>query len=119
MRYRIRELRGSVIIRIDGLAREDEAARARRALSVFLRRPRVEAILYLAGLREIGVAELGVLEAIRHEVRAQGGTLRLCALRDHLRAQFDRNPFLHVYELYHDLESSLSGMPDLPLKRSA
>ena len=119
MRYRIKELKGSLIVKIDGTAREDEAARARRALSAFLRRPGVKAILYLAGLREVGVAELGVLEAIRREVRAQGGTLRLCALRDDLRAQFDRNPFLQVYELYHDLESSLSGMPDLPLKRSA
>lgn len=119
MRYRITELKGSLIVKIDGKAREDEGARARRALSAFLRRPGVKAILYLAGLREIGIAELGVLEAIRQEVKAQGGTLRLCALRDDLWAQFDRNPFLHVYELYHDLESSLSGMPDLPLKRSA
>ena len=119
MRYRIKELKGSLIIKIDGNAREDEAARASGALAAFLRRPRVKAILYLAGLREIGIAELGVLEAIRQEVRMQGGTLRLCALRDDLRAQFDRNPFLQVYELYHDLEASLSGMPDLPLKRSA
>ena len=119
MRYRIKELHGSVVIKIDGRAREDEAARARRGLSAFLRRPGVRAILYLAGLREIGVPELGVLDAIRQEVKAQGGTLRLCALRNDLWTQFDRNPFLQVYELYHDLESSLSGMPDLPLKRSA
>jgi len=119
MRYRIKELHGSVVIKIDGRAREDEAARARRGLSAFLRRPGVRAILYLAGLREIGVPELGVLDAIRQEVKAQGGTLRLCALRDDLRTRFDRNPFLQVYDLYHDLETSLSGMPDLPLKRSA
>jgi anti-anti-sigma regulatory factor len=119
MRYRIKELHGSVVIKIDGRAREDEAARARRGLSAFLRRPGVRAILYLAGLREIGVPELGVLDAIRQEVRAQGGTLRLCALRDDLRARFDRNPFLHAYELYHNLEASLFGMPDLPLKRLA
>lgn len=119
MRYRIKELKGSVVIKIDGEARDDEAARARRALSVFIQRPGVRVILYLAGLREIGMAEMGVLNAIRHEVKVQGGILRLCGLRDDLRAQFDRNPFLEVYELYHDLESSLSGMPDLPLKRSA
>ncbi len=119
MRYRIKEIKGSLVIKIDGKAREDEATRARRALSTFLRRPGVKVILYLAGLCEIDIPELGVLATIRHEVRAQGGTLRLCALRDDLRAQFDRNPFLQVYELYHDLESSLSGMPDLPLKRSA
>jgi hypothetical protein len=98
MRYRLRELKGSGIIRIDGLAREDEAARARRALSAFLRRPSVRAILYLAGLRELGTAESGVLEAIRREVKAQRGTLRSCAFREDLRAQFDRNPFLQVYE---------------------
>ncbi len=119
MRYRIKELKGSVVIKIDGKARDDEAPRARRALSAFLRRPGVKAILYLAGVRDLGVPELGVLDAIRQEVKAQGGTLRLCALRDDLRAQFDRNPFLQVYELYHDLEASLSGMQDLPLKRSA
>ncbi len=119
MRYGIKELKGSVIIKIDGRAGEDEAARARRALSVFLRRPRVKVILYLAGLREIGIPELGVLEAIRREVKMQAGTLRLCAVRHDIRSQFDRNPFLQVYELYHDLESSLSGMPDLPLERSA
>lgn len=119
MRYRIKELKGSLIIKIDGTAREDEAARARRVLSAFLRRPRVRVILYLAGLRGLSLAELGVLEVIRQEVKVQGGSLRLCALRDDLRAQFDRNPFLQVYELYHDLESSLSGMLDLPLKRSA
>jgi len=119
MRYRIKELRGSVIIKIDGRAREDEAPRARRALSVFLRRPGVKAILYLAGVRDLGLPELGVLDAIRQEVKAQGGTLRLCALRDDLRAHFDRNPFLQVYELYHDLEAGLSGMQDLPLRRSA
>jgi len=119
MRYRIKELRGTLIVKIDGGAREDEAARARRALSAFLRRPGVKVILYLAGLREVGISELGVLQAIRHEVKSQRGTLRLCALRDNLRERFDRNPFLQVYELYHDLESSLSGMPDLPLKRSA
>ena len=87
MRYRIKELHGSVVIKIDGRAREDEAARARRGLSTFLRRPGVRAILYLAGLREIGVPELGVLDAIRQEVKAQGGTLRLCALRDDLWTQ--------------------------------
>ncbi len=119
MRYRIKELKGSVIIKIDGSAREDEATRARQTLAVFLRRPRVKVILYLAGLREIGMPELGVLEAIRREVKAQAGTLRLCAVRHDIRSQFDRNPFLQVYELYHDLESSLSGMPDLPLERSA
>ena len=119
MRYRIKELSGSVIIKIDGEARENEAARARQALSPFIRRPRVKAILHLAGLREIGIAELGVLEAIRQEVKLQGGRLRLCALRDDLRAQFDRNPFLQAYELYHNLEAGLFGMPDLPLKRSA
>ncbi|MBF8298638.1 MAG: hypothetical protein HW395_1295, partial [candidate division NC10 bacterium] len=108
MRYRIKELHGSVVIKIDGKAREDDAASARRSLSAFLRRPGVKAILYLAGLREVGIAELGVLEAIRQEVKVQGGTRRLCALRDDLWTQFDRNPFLHVYELYHDLESSLS-----------
>ncbi len=119
MRYRIKELRDGVIIKLEGKAEEDEAARARRALSVFLRRPRVKVILYLAGLREIGIAELGVLEAIRREVKAQAGTLRLCAARHDIRSEFDRNPFLQVYELYRDLESSLSGMPDLPLERSA
>ena len=119
MRYRIKELRGSVVIKLEGKAQEDEAVRARRALSVFLRRPSVRAILYLAGLQEIGTAELGVLEAIRREVKMQGGTLRLCALRDDLRTQFNSNPFLQIYEIYHDLERSLSGMPDLPLKRSA
>jgi anti-anti-sigma regulatory factor len=119
MKYRIKEFRDNVIIKLEGRAREDEAARARRALSVFLRRPRVKAILYLAGLSELGTAELGVLEAIRREVKMQAGTLRLCAVRHDIRSQFDRNPFLQVYELYHDLESSLSGMPDLPLKRSA
>ncbi len=119
MRYRIKELNGSVIVKIDGKAREDEAARVRCALSAFLRRPRVKVILYLAGLREIGIAELGVLEAIRREVKMQAGTLRLCAVRHDIRSQFERNPFLRVYELYHDLESSLSGMPDLPLERSA
>ena len=119
MRYRVKELRGSVLIKINGNALEDEAARARRALSAFLRRPGVKVILYMAGLREIGVPEIGVLEAIRREVKAQGGTLRLCAFREDLRAQFDCNPFLQVYELYHNLEASLFGMPDLPLKRSA
>lgn len=119
MRYRVKELKESVLIKINGDAREDEATRARRVLSAFLKRPGVKVILYMAGLREIGIREIGVLEAIRREVKAQGGTLRLCALREDLRAQFDRNPFLQVYELYHDLESGLSGMPDLPLKRSA
>lgn len=119
MRYRIKEFKGSVIIKLDGKARGDEAARTRRILSPFLRRPGVKAILYLAGLREIGIPEMGVLEAIRQEVKAQGGILRLCALRDDLRAQFHRNPFLQVYELYHDLRSSLLGIPDLPLERSA
>jgi anti-anti-sigma regulatory factor len=76
-------------------------------------------ILYLAGLRQVGLGELGVLETIRKEVKAQGGSLRLCALRDDIRAQFERNPFLQVYDLYHDLGSSLSGMPDLPWRRSA
>jgi len=37
MRYRIKELHGSVVIKIDGRAREDEAARARRGLSPFPR----------------------------------------------------------------------------------
>lgn len=119
MRYRIKELNGSVIVKIDGKAREDEATRARCALSAFLRRPRVKVILYLAGLREIGTPELGLLEAIRREVKTQGGTLRLCGLRDDLRAQFDRNPFLQIYELYHSLEASLLGLRELPLKRSA
>lgn len=119
MRYRIKAIKERVIIKIDGRAGEDEAARARRALSVFLRRPRVKVILYLAGLREIGIPELGVLEAIRREVKTQAGTLRLCAVRQDIRSQFERNPFLRVYEVYHDLESSLSGMPDLPLERSA
>ena len=119
MRYRIKEFKGSLIIKLEGKAREDEGARARRALATFLRRPQAKIILYLAGLREIGISELGVLEAIRQEVKAQGGTLRLCGLRDDLRAQFDRNPFLQVYELYHNLEAGLFGMPDLPLKRSA
>ena len=119
MRYRIKQFNGGLIIKLDGKAQDDEATRARRVLSPFLRRPGVKAILYLAGLCEIGIPEMGVLETIRQEVAAQDGTLRLCALRDHLRAQFDGNPFLQVYELYHDLASGLSGMPDLPLKRSA
>jgi len=119
MRYRIKELKGSVVIKLDGKARDDEVAMARRVLSPFLRHPGVNAILYLAGLRELAIPELRVLGAIRQEVKAQGGTLRLCALQDDLLAQFDGNPFLHVYALYHDLETSLSGMQDLPLRRSA
>jgi len=119
MRYRIKELKGSLIIKLEGKAREDEAARARRALATFIRRPKPRIILYLTGLREIGISELGVLDAIRREVKANGGSLRLCGLRDDLRAQFDRNPFLQAYELYHNLEAGLFGMPDLPLKRSA
>ncbi len=119
MRYRIKAFKGGLIIKLDGKAKDNEAARARRVLSPFLRRPGVKVILYLAGLREIGIPEVGVLETIRQEVTAQGGTLRLCAFRDHLLAQFDRNPFLQVYELYDDLWQAASGMPDLPLKRSA
>ena len=83
MRYRVKEFKGRVIIKIDGKAREDDAASARRSLSALLRRPGVKAILYLAGLREIGVPELGVLDAIRQEVRAQGGTVRVGAVCRH------------------------------------
>jgi anti-anti-sigma regulatory factor len=119
MRYRIRELKGSLIIKLDGQARDDEAARIHRTLLPLLQRPGVNPVLNLAGLREFGIPELEVLGAIRQEVKAQGGTLRLYALQDTLRAQFDWNPFLQVYALYHDLESSLTEMPDLPLKRSA
>lgn len=119
MRYRIRKFKGRLIIELDGKAQPDESARARWVLLPFLRRPGVKAILYLAGLRKIDIRELEVLEVIRKEVKTQRGTLRLCALRDNLRAKFDRNPFLRVYELYDDLESGLSEMPDLPLKRSA
>lgn len=119
MRYRIKECRGSLIIKLDGKALDNEEARLHRVLLPLLRHHGVKVVINLTGLDELGIPELGVLGAIRQEVRAQGGTLRLCALRDDLRARFDRNPFLQVYELYHDLESSLSGMPDLPLKRSA
>jgi len=119
MRYRIREFKGSLIIKLDGQARDDEAARSRRVLLPFLRRPGVKVVLNLARLREFGILELELLGVIRQEIKAQGGTLRLCALQDEFRDQFDWNPFLQVYALYHDLESSLSEMPDLPLKRSA
>lgn len=119
MRYRIREFRGSLIIRLDGQARDDEAAGLRRVLLPFLRRPGVKVVLNLARLREFGIPELEVLGVIREEVKAQGGTLRLCALQEDLQAQLDWNPFLQVYALYRNLESSLSEMPDLPLRRSA
>jgi hypothetical protein len=119
MRYRIREFKGSLIVKLDGQARDDEAVRLRRVLFPFLRRPGVKAVLNLAGLREFGIPELEVLGAIRQEVTAQGGTLRLYALQDDLLTQFDWNPLLQVYALYHGLESSLTEMPDLPLKRSA
>ena len=119
MRYRIREFKGSLIIKLDGHARDDETVRVRRVLLPFLRRPGVKVILNLVGLREFGIPEVGVLGAIRQEVAAQNGALRLCALQDDLLAQFDWNPMLQVYALYYGLESSLSEMSDLPLKRSA
>ncbi|MBZ0159212.1 MAG: hypothetical protein K8G79_03600 [bacterium] len=119
MRYRITKFRGRLIIELNGRAQSDESARARWVLSPFLRRPGVKAILHLAELRKIGIPEIEVLEMIRQEVEAQRGTLRLCALRDDIRAKFDRHLFLHVYELYDDLESSLSEMPDQHLKMSA
>jgi anti-anti-sigma factor len=119
MRYRIKAFKGGLIIKLDGKAQDDEAARARRVLLPLLRRHGVKVVINLTGLDELGIPELGVLGAIRQEVKAQDGTFRLYALQDELRAQFDWNPFLQVYALYHDLESSFSQMPDLPLKRSA
>lgn len=119
MRYRIKECKGSLIIRLDGKALDNEEARLHRVLLPLLRRHGVKVVINLTGLDELGIPELGVLGVIRREVKAQDGTLRLYALQDNLRAQFDWNPFLQVYALYHDLEGSFSQMPDLPLKRSA
>jgi len=119
MRYRIKEFKGGLIIKLAGAAEDNEAARARQVLLPLLRRPGVKVVLNLAKLAEFGIPEVEVLGLIREEVRAQGGILRLCALQDDLLAHLDWNPFLQIYALHHDLESSLSEMPDLPMKRSA
>ncbi|MBZ0168578.1 hypothetical protein MELA_02652 [Candidatus Methylomirabilis lanthanidiphila] len=119
MRYQIKEFKGGLIIKLDGVAEDNEATRARQVFLPLLQRPGVKVVLNLARLCELGISELEILGLIRQEVRAQGGTLRLCALHDDLRAQLDWNPFLQIYALHHDLESSLSEIPDLPMKRSA
>lgn len=120
MRYRIKEFRGGLFVTLDGTAEDDEATRARHIFLPLLQRPGVKVVLNLARLRELGIPELEILGLIREEVRLQGGTLRLSALHDDLRAQLDWNPFLQIYALHHDLEGSLSEeQPDLPMKRSA
>jgi anti-anti-sigma regulatory factor len=119
MRYRIKEFKGGLIITLGGAAEDNEVARIRQVLLPLLRRPGVKVVLNLARLAEFGIPEVEVLGLIRQEVRTQGGTLRLYALQDDLREQFDWNPLLQVYALYHDLESSFTEMPGLPLKRAA
>lgn len=118
MRYQIREQQGWIIIRLSGTAGPDDPARARMALAPFLRKGVPKIILDLQKVGRAALDELSLLWAIRLEVKARAGTLRLCSLQPHVQRCFAGYPFLQVFEVYPTFQAALEGAPELPWRRT-
>ncbi|NJD69321.1 MAG: hypothetical protein C3F12_02370 [Candidatus Methylomirabilota bacterium] len=121
MRYRIKELNGSVIVKVDRKAHEDDTAIVRRTLSAFLRRPKNKMTLWVAGWHKIATPDLEFLKTIHREAAMRGTTVRLCAFGDTLWIQFDpHQPSSQVATLpHHNRAVSRLEYQPLALKRSA
>lgn len=88
-------------------------------LAPFLRKGVPKVVLDLQKMARVALNELSLLWAIRLEVKAREGTLRLCSLRPQVQRRFAQHPFLQVFEVYPTLQAALEGTPELPWERTA
>jgi anti-anti-sigma factor len=101
---------GATIVLCKGrIVYRDEAATLSRTLSTLLREGR-NLVLDLSGVEAVDGAGLGEFVGLHNRAAAHRGSIKLAALRNHVRGLFDLTNLAPVFEIYPTVESALSSL---------
>lgn len=110
MKYHIIKTEGLLLIKISGDTRKNEALPAKKLLSRHLREPGMKVIVDMAKLSRVEPMILvGVLNAIRKEVRLSNGDLKLRSLRPEILRYFQVHRLDHIFQFCKDNELDTEG----------
>jgi len=110
LEYNISERNEELVIRISGQTRNNEALKAKRLFSPYLRTKGVKVMIDLGGLSRFEPASLlGVLSSIRKEVHFRGGELRLCSLSPETRKYFTENRLDRIFQFVEEEGDNSKG----------
>jgi anti-anti-sigma factor len=105
LEYNISEGNEQLVIKISGQTRNNEALKAKRLFSPYLRTKGVKVMIDLGGLSRFEPASLlGVLSSIRKEVHFRGGELRLCSLSPETQKYFTENRLDRIFRFVEEQE---------------
>ncbi len=92
------------------------AHRAKEAMDELIQGGEIRLVVDLSNLDYIDSAGLGVLVSTLKGVRAKGGDLRLCGVKDPVKMIFDLTRLSKVFKIFPDREQALSsfGMDNGP-----
>jgi len=101
---------GATIVLCKGrIVYRDEAAILSRTVSTLLREGR-NLVLDLSGVEALDGAGLGEFVGLHNRAATQRVSIRLAALRSHVRGLFDLTRLAPVFEIYPTVESALSSL---------
>jgi anti-anti-sigma factor len=99
MKYHISKTPGLLLIKISGDTRKNEALPAKKVLSQHLREQGMKVIVDMEELNRVEpMALVGVLNAIRKEVRLLNGDLRLRSLRPEILSYFQVHRLDRIFQ---------------------
>lgn len=110
MKYQIIDKKGLLVINISGDTRKNEALPAKRLLSRHLRKNGMSVIVDMAELNRVEpVTLVGILNAIRKEVRLLNGDLKLRSVRPEILAYFQAHQLDRFFKFCEDEKKILSN----------
>ena len=103
MKYQIIDKKGQLVIKVSGDTRKNEALPAKKLLSRHLRTNGMSVIVDMAELNRIEpVTLVGILNAIRREVRLLNGDLKLRSVRPEILGYFQAHRLDRVFKFCHE-----------------
>jgi anti-anti-sigma regulatory factor len=110
MKYQIIEKKGLLVIKISGDTKKNEELPAKKLLSRHLRTNGMSVVVDMAELNRIEpVTIVGILNAIRREVRLLNGDLKLRSVRAELLGYFQAHRLDRVFKFCHEEDCVAEG----------
>jgi anti-anti-sigma factor len=108
MKYQVIDRKDTIIIRLSGDTRNNEALLVKRLLLPHLRKRGLMVIIDLKQLKRFEPANLvGILNGIRKEVDLLKGDLKLCSLQSEINVYFQENRLDRIFHIYKDEKSAI------------
>ncbi len=110
VKYQIIDNKEHLVIKVSGDTRKNEALPAKKLLARHLRKNGMRVIVDMAELNQVEpITLVGILNAIRREVRLLNGDLKLRSVRPEILGYFQAHRLDRVFKFCHEKDSVGEG----------